>query len=496
MRVVLRHATHPGQTVDDAGLLVPVHRAEFEQPQRQLAVGPAAGPEDEVVHRAVHRLEVVVLARLAHGAVLGQFLVDVHRGEHAVAVPVEMAGHLVEVTLRDVRGVHELVAGLDMPLAGVVLHLLADDAALGVEHREAGAELVGEAEQVELVAELAVITALGLGEQLEVALLRLRGLPRGAVDALETGIVLVAAPIGGGAAGELERRDVLGGGDVRTAAQIGPDLLAGARIEVVVDRQFLAADLHDLGVLVQGAVSGRLLADQLELERLVLQFLACVVQALDDAAGEPLRPLDDLLHALLELRQVLGSEGAVDLEVVVEAVLDRGTDAELGLGELLLHRLGEDVCRGVPDDGAAVLGGGGDRLDLGVLFRRPRQVPQPPLLVADHDDRVGPAVGQARLPEGGTGSGPRGHPDEHGGVYGCGRRHCGGLLGLVPVMGAADAAGYATRPATRPCYRHHPERQFTRALPGVGRARADAGRRGPETATGRRVRVRRRCGGR
>ena len=60
VRVVLGQATHPGQAVDDAGLLVPVHRAELEEPQRQLAVGPPARPEDQVVHRAVHGLEVVL----------------------------------------------------------------------------------------------------------------------------------------------------------------------------------------------------------------------------------------------------------------------------------------------------------------------------------------------------------------------------------------------------------------------------------------------------
>ena len=38
--VVLRHAPHPREAVDDAGLLVAVHRAELEHPQRQLAVAP------------------------------------------------------------------------------------------------------------------------------------------------------------------------------------------------------------------------------------------------------------------------------------------------------------------------------------------------------------------------------------------------------------------------------------------------------------------------
>ena len=121
--VVLGHAAHAGQAVDDAGLLVAVDRAEFEEPQRQFTVRASASTEDQVVHRAVHRLEVVVLARLAHGAVLVQFLVDVHRREHAVAVPVEVTGNLVQMPLGDVRSVDELVARLDVAAARVVLHL-------------------------------------------------------------------------------------------------------------------------------------------------------------------------------------------------------------------------------------------------------------------------------------------------------------------------------------------------------------------------------------
>ena len=58
VRVVHLEPAHPGQAVHDAGLLVAVHVPELEQPQRQLAVGPAARAVDQVVHRAVHRLEV------------------------------------------------------------------------------------------------------------------------------------------------------------------------------------------------------------------------------------------------------------------------------------------------------------------------------------------------------------------------------------------------------------------------------------------------------
>ena len=95
--VVLRHAAHAGEAVDHAALLVAVHGAELEHPQRELAVAPQPRLEDQDVERAVHRLEVVVLPALA------AFVVEVDRREHAVGEPLEVARRLEEALLRDVR---------------------------------------------------------------------------------------------------------------------------------------------------------------------------------------------------------------------------------------------------------------------------------------------------------------------------------------------------------------------------------------------------------
>ena len=68
-------------------------------------------------------------------------------------------------------------------------------------------------------------------------------------------------------------------------------------------------------------------------------------------------------HARLDRLEVVGREGAADLEVVVEAVFDGGADAELRHREEVLDRLGHDVGRRVTQDvqrlGALV----GDDLD-------------------------------------------------------------------------------------------------------------------------------------
>src|SRR6478735_2287397 len=146
---------------------------ELEEPQRELAIGALPRAVDEVVHRAVHRLEAVVLT------------VDVERREHALAVVRQVPGGVEERLVGDVRRADVLEALVDVPLADVVLHLALDDAALGVEHRQAGPDLVGEGEQVELAAELAVVAALGLLDAVEVSVELLLRLPGGAVDALE-----------------------------------------------------------------------------------------------------------------------------------------------------------------------------------------------------------------------------------------------------------------------------------------------------------------------
>jgi hypothetical protein len=75
---------------------------------------------------------------------------------------------------------------------------------LGWNTARPAADLVGEAEQVELDAELAVVALLGLLEAVEVLGERLLGVPRRAVDALQHRLGLVAPPVGAGHPHQLE----------------------------------------------------------------------------------------------------------------------------------------------------------------------------------------------------------------------------------------------------------------------------------------------------
>ncbi len=184
--------------------------------------------------------------------------------------------------------------------------------------------------------------------------------PRSAVDALQLRVLLAAAPVGGGDAGEVPAvADHAGAGQVRTAAEVFPDHLAVAR-RVVVDGEFARADLD-------GCTLRRFLAalepDQLELERLVGEFGTRLVVG-DDTTDEALALADDALHLLRDGLEVFGRERLLDAEVVVEAVGDRRADAEVRLRVDPLHRLREHVRRGVAEDVQAVGAVDRDRLDL------------------------------------------------------------------------------------------------------------------------------------
>ncbi len=185
---------------------------------------------------------------------------------------------------------------------------------------------------------------------------------------------------------------------MRAPAQVLPAQVAGLGVEVVVDRQLARADLG--GGSFGGVGGGSLEADQLDLVGLGGEFGTRLVVG-DDPAGEALALLLDLLHALLDAAQILGVERLLDVEVVVEAVLDGRADPELGLGEQVLHGLGEDVGGGVPQDVQTVGGAELDRLDLVAVGERMGEIAQ---LTADPGGHDGALALEER-----GGRGARGH---------------------------------------------------------------------------------------
>ena len=314
--VVLGEGAHPHDAVHGARRLVAVAGAELGHAQRQLAIGLLADVEDLDVTRAVHRLDGqdLALGALAH--------------EHGVAELLGVARLLPQALVEDLRSLHLLVAGRVQATAHVVLEHAVERPALRVPEHHALA-LFLDVEEVHGLAQLAVIALLGFLDALQIGFeIGFRG-PRGAVDALQLGVVLVAAPVGAGQLGQLEGlADVLGRGQVRTAAQVLPGALAIDRDRIRV-RQ-VADDLR----LV-------LLADRVEVSDGLV--------AVPDLARDLLVAIDDLLHALFDLFQIVQAERLVTREVVIEAVLDVRADRDLGARKQLLHGLGQDVGRVVTD---------------------------------------------------------------------------------------------------------------------------------------------------
>ena len=127
---------------------------------------------------------------------------------------------LVQRRLGQVRRPDQLVPAGEVLDPRVVLHDLAYERALGVEHGETAADLRREVEQVELGAQATVVPSLGLLETVEVVLQSGLRLPRGPVHPLELGPALVAPPVGACDPHELERPQPIGGRHVRTAAEV------------------------------------------------------------------------------------------------------------------------------------------------------------------------------------------------------------------------------------------------------------------------------------
>ncbi len=197
----------------------------------------------------------------------------------------------------------------------------------------------------------------------------------GAVDAGEHLAVLVAAPVCAGDRAQLERLDPARRGAVRPTAQV-----------------------HERPVSVQRDGLHPLVADQV-LDQLHLVRLVLGPEALDRVRGCQLGALKGLVgldvegHPLLDSRQVRlrRAKSVGELEVVVEALLDRRADRDLGARPQVEHGGGQDMGAVVAKDLERLRTARGEDLD-------PLPVGQRHCQVADltvHPDREG-VLRQAR----------------------------------------------------------------------------------------------------
>ncbi len=234
-----------------------------------------------------------------------------------------------------------------------------------------------------------MVAGAGLLETLEVLGELLLGEERRAVDAREHLTLGVATPVGAGRGQQLDGLDALRARPVRTAAEVGERAVGveadrrQRRVGVGVVHQVL--DELDLVVLLLGleALERRLDADVLALEVLV--------------------GVDVLAHLLLDAIEVRVGDGHTlgELEVVVEAVLDRRADRDLHAGIELHHRGGEHVGGVVADDVQRVRALGRDDLQRRTGHERACEVAH--LAVLAHGERGAGEAGADR--RGGVGAG-------------------------------------------------------------------------------------------
>ncbi len=193
-----------------------------------------------------------------------------------------------------------------------------------------------ELEQLKFLAQLSVVSLLRLLLAGQPLLQRLLVEEGGAINALQHGVAVVAAPVGPATGKQLDDANFAGGRAVWAQAEVHPVAVPveGKRLRPLGDDV-----LHNL---------------HLEGLTLALEEANCLVGG--DFGADEGKVLPQLLVGrLLDVGQVLGSEGRLAKEVVVETVLDGGADGDLRSGEQLLHHTGHHVS-GIVSDGVQRLG--------------------------------------------------------------------------------------------------------------------------------------------
>ena len=230
-------------------------------------------------------------------------------------------------------------------------------------------------EQVQLLADLAMVALFGFFDTLDVCRQLLLVGPGSAIDALQLLILGIAAPIGTRQLGQLESLE-----------------------ETRVRHMWTAAHVNIFFVVVQ--THGGFVGHVFHQAQLVV--FATALEHIDDF-GTRSHLLDDivvlvdqLLHALLDGSQVVRSEGTLIGDVVIEAFVDHRANHHLGGRIQLLHRVADQVGARVTNDLQSLFIFGGDDLQGGIVFDQVASIDQ---LAVDLAGQGG--LGQASADRGG-----------------------------------------------------------------------------------------------
>ena len=313
--VVLGEAAHAQDAVQRARGFVAVAGAKLAVADRQVAVAVQALVEHLDVARAVHRLQRV-------GALL-------RFGEkHVVFVIVPVAGLLPQGYVEDLRAAHFLIAAVAIDLAHVLLDHLPDRPALRMPEDQARAFFL-QMKQALLFGDLAMVALIGFFDAQDIRSKLLLVGPGGAVNALQLLVLRIAAPVGAGNAGQLERLQETRVRHVRPAAHVHVFLV------VVQAHRLLVGHVFDQTQFV--ILSTRLKhRDHFIARRDLLDDVVVLVDQLD--------------HALLDRSEVFRRERALVPDVVIETFLDHRADHHLRGRVQLLDRVADQMRAGVADD--------------------------------------------------------------------------------------------------------------------------------------------------
>ncbi len=227
---------------------------------------------------------------------------------------------------------HPLIPAGEFGLLGQPFQLLDQNGALRQPEREAGTDILVEGEELQLLAQLAVIALLRLLDHGEVVVELLLGREGDPVDPLQLRIPLVALVIGAGDVGQLERADPAGIGDMGPGAEIDE-----SAVGIKTDRRPLGnvlknieLELARLGPLAQGRQpSGA--GQHLRLGPAHL------------GTDERLPRLLDRGHLLLDPGEIVRADPVGQLDVIIESLLHRRTGGELGLRPKFKQSGSQDV---------------------------------------------------------------------------------------------------------------------------------------------------------
>ena len=323
--IVLAEVTATLNALQGAAGFIPEIMGNLTDADGQLPIGMGTVGVDHHVVGAVHGTQDEALA------------VHFHGGEHIVLIMCPVAGGLVQGDGAHAGGHHVLIAQLALLFLNVILQFLPDRIASGQEHGHAPAyQLIGH-EQAHFLADLPVVSGLGLLLLLQVLVQFLLGSESNAVDTGEHLVVGIVLPVSAGLLGDLKSLQALGVG------QVGAD----AHIDIVA----LLVEADD-GIL--GQVADVLL---LILGVTVVHELDGLVPGQDEGLDGQVR-LDDLLHLFFDGFQVLvGQLLVAEVHIIIEALLGSGTIGKVRIGVQMLDGLGHNVGSRMPQNVLGFLSG-------------------------------------------------------------------------------------------------------------------------------------------